>query len=49
MEKLEPIGIRFADKERSALAKAAEADDRPLSSMARKLVVEALRKAGWLK
>ena len=49
MEKLEPIGIRFADEERKALQKAANADDRSISAMARKLVVDALKKAGWMK
>ena len=49
MEKLEPIGIRFSEKERNALTKAAEADDRSISALARKFVAEALKKAGWLK
>ena len=47
--KIEPIGIRFSEDERAALEKAAAKDDRKLSAMARKLVVDGLRRRGYLR
>jgi len=49
MTKTDPIGVRLAPAEREALEKAAAADDRALSAMARKILVEWLRKHGHLK
>ena len=49
MNKLEPIGIRFSNKEREAIIKAAKADDRSISAFARKIIIDALKKAGWIK
>ena len=46
MEENKPIGVRF---DQDALIRAAEADQRPISSLARKFVVAALKKGGWLK
>jgi uncharacterized protein (DUF1778 family) len=42
------IGIRLEEDERAALERAAAADDRPLSALARKMIVDALRRGGWL-
>jgi hypothetical protein len=47
--KTEPIGIRLDAQEHSALDKAAQQDDRSKAAMGRKFIVDALRKAGWLK
>jgi hypothetical protein len=47
--KLEPIGVRLEPEERAALEKAAAADDRAMSALARKILVDWLRKGGWLK
>jgi predicted GIY-YIG superfamily endonuclease len=43
------IGIRLTPDEHSALARAAQKDDRSKAAMGRKFIVDALRKAGWLK
>jgi hypothetical protein len=49
MAKNTPLGIRLEDDERDALEKAAIADDRSMSALGRKVLVEWLRKNGWLK
>lgn len=49
MTKTEPIGVRLEPEERAAIEAAAAADDRPVSSLMRKIIVEWLRKGGWLK
>ena len=49
MTKKDVLGIRLEPDEKAALEKAAAKDDRSLSAMARKLIVDALRKAGHLK
>jgi predicted transcriptional regulator len=38
------FSIRLADEEREALERAAQADDRPVSALARKIIMEWLRK-----
>lgn len=38
------FSIRLADEVREALARAAQAEDRPVSSMARKIIMDWLRK-----
>ncbi len=47
--KTDPIGVRFSTDERAALEKAARADDRSMSALARKIVVEWLRQHGWME
>ena len=49
MVKTDPIGIRLEPAERDALERAAAGDDRPMSALARKVLVDWLRKNGWLK
>lgn len=49
MTKTEPIGVRLELDERAAIEAAAAADDRPVSPMMRKIVVDWLRSNGWLK
>ena len=49
MAKTAPIGIRWAPDERAALERAAAADDRSVSSLARKIISDWLRKNSWLK
>lgn len=49
MTKTDPIGVRLEPEERAALERAAAADDRSLSAMARKIITEWLKKAGHLK
>jgi hypothetical protein len=49
MSKKDPIGVRLDADERVALEKAAADDDRPLSSLCRKIVAEWLREHGWLE
>jgi len=49
MTKTDPIGVRLEPNEKAALEKAALADDRSLSAMARKILVEWLRKNGHMK
>lgn len=46
---MKPLGIRLDPDEREALGRAAKADDRPISSLARKIIVAWLRENGWLK
>ncbi len=43
------IGVRFSAKERAAIESAAKADDRPVSVLIRKIVVDALKAKGLLK
>ena len=47
--KTEPIGIRFTPEERAALERAAQADERSMSALGRKVILEWLRKGGWLE
>lgn len=49
MTKEQPLGVRLEPEERAALEKAAAKDDRSLSAMARKLIVDGLRRSGHLK
>lgn len=49
MAKTDPIGVRLDPDERAALEKAAAADDRSMSALARKILSDWLRKNGWLK
>ncbi len=49
MVKDHPIGVRFEPEERAALEKMASVDDRSISSLVRKLTVDALRAKGRLK
>lgn len=46
--KTDPLSVRFAPEERAALEKAAAADARSMSALARKLVVDWLRQNGWM-
>ena len=48
MPKTPPIGIRLSAEERAALTKAAAADDRSMSALARKVLADWLRRNGWL-
>lgn len=48
MPKTDPIGIRLEAAEKAALEQAAAADDRSMSAMVRKIIVEWLRKHGHL-
>ena len=47
--KLHIIGVGFAPNEKVALEKYASAEDRPVSVMLRKIVVDCLRREGFLK
>lgn len=47
--KLLTIGVRFSPVEKAALEKYAGAEDRPVSVMLRKIVVDCLREKGHLK
>jgi hypothetical protein len=49
MARIGHVGIRLEPEERDALELAAAADERTISSLARKIIVEWLRKNGWLK
>lgn len=49
MTKTDPIGVRLEPEEKAALERAAAADDRSLSAMARKIITEWLRKNGHMK
>lgn len=49
MAKVAPIGIRLSAEERAALERAAQSDDRSMSSMARKIIADWLRGKGLLK
>jgi uncharacterized protein (DUF1778 family) len=49
MTKLGPIGIRLEREERAALERAAAADDRSMSALARKIILEWLKKHGHMK
>jgi hypothetical protein len=48
MAKSDTVGIRLDPQERDALQRAANADDRSMSALARKLLVEWLKETGWL-
>jgi hypothetical protein len=48
MAKSDTVGIRLDPQERDALQRAANADDRSMSALARKLLVEWLKEKGWL-
>lgn len=47
--KTSPVSIRLVPDVKAALAKAAKADSRSLSSMAEKVLTDYLRKHGFLK
>lgn len=49
MAKADILGIRLNPAEQGALKRAASADDRPVSALARKVLVEWLRLNGWLE
>ena len=49
MARTEPIGVRLEPDEREALVQAAVSDDRTISALARKILVEWLRQQGWIK
>lgn len=46
--KAAPLGVRLEADEREALERAAAADHRPTSSMARLLIAAGLQERGWL-
>ena len=48
MAKDPALGIRLETDEREALERAAKADERALSAMGRKILVEWLRTNGWM-
>ena len=48
MAKDPALGIRLEPDEREALDRAAIADERALSAMGRKIIVEWLRTNGWM-
>ena len=48
MAKDAALGIRLEPDERDALDRAATADERALSAMGRKIIVEWLRTNGWM-
>jgi hypothetical protein len=43
-----PLGIRFENDEQEALERAAALDDRPVSAMGRKIILDWLRANGFL-
>ena len=43
-----PLGIRFENDEQEALERAAALDDRPVSAMGRKIILDWLRTNGFL-
>lgn len=49
MTKKDSIGVRLEPDEREALERAAADDARPMSALARKVLVEWLRRNGWMK
>jgi uncharacterized protein (DUF1778 family) len=49
MSKTEPINVRLEPDEKAALERAAAADDRSMSALARKVIVDWLRKHGHMK
>lgn len=49
MAKTHPLGVRLEPVERDALGRAALADDRSVSALVRKIVVEWLQANGHLK
>jgi hypothetical protein len=49
MAKTDPIGIRLDPAEKAALERAAATDDRSISALGRKIIVEWLRKNGHIK
>ncbi len=49
MTKDPPIGVRLEPEERAALDRAAAKDDRSVSAMARKILVEWLKRHGHMK
>jgi predicted transcriptional regulator len=48
MIKERPTSIRLGPEEREALRRAAEADDRPVSALMRKIIVDWLTRNKWL-
>lgn len=49
MTKKTPLGIRLEPDEHAALEKAATSEVLSMSALGRKIIVEWLRKNGWLK
>lgn len=49
MAKTDTLGVRLDPNEKAALGRAAAADDRPMSALARKIIAEWLAKNGWMK
>jgi len=49
MAKLDPIGVRLDPEEREALQLAAASDDRSMSALARRIVVEWLFRNDWIE
>lgn len=49
MAKNVPLGIRLEPEERAALEKAAASEVLSMSALGRKVMVEWLRRNGWLK
>jgi hypothetical protein len=49
MAKGASIALRLDDNEREALERAAQADDRTMSALVRKILVEWLRANGWIE
>jgi|HubBroStandDraft_3_1064219.scaffolds.fasta_scaffold4413672_1 hypothetical protein len=47
--KLAPVSVRFLPAAKAALEKAALADDRPVSVLAQKIIVDWLKANGFLK
>jgi hypothetical protein len=47
--KVAPLSVRFLPAARAALEKAALADDRPVSVLAQKIIVDWLKEKGFLK
>jgi predicted transcriptional regulator len=48
MAKLDNVGVRLEPEEREALQRAADADDRSMSALARRVIVEWLRANSWM-
>lgn len=48
MAKTDTLGVRLDPNEKAALERAAAADDRPVSALARKIIAEWLAKNGWM-
>jgi hypothetical protein len=47
--KMAPVSVRFLPAAKAALEKAAKSDDRPVSVLAQKIIVDWLKTNGFLK